>query len=99
MPKALFRGTLGTVATTATPAAGKQWIVTNIVATNTGAAANLVVDLDGIRLVHNLTLEPGALFTLDCAQVLEAGDALGMSGSVAAAISIHISGVEMDVAA
>lgn len=90
--------TTSTSPRTATVPAGKRWIVTNIVLANTAAVARTVtVELAGITLVPAAPLEPGAILTVDCAQVLDAGATLKLYASTGAAIAAHVSGVESDL--
>lgn len=97
LPKKIYRNTLPVSGAFATCPAGKRWIVTNIVATNKSAStATFRVELNGVSLVHNMSLATGALFTLDCTQVMEESDWIDLYASIASAVTIHISGVEMD---
>lgn len=100
VPKVLARATLNATseATVSVPTA-KQWAVTNIVIANSHATVTtkVTVKLDGVVLVPGVTLAPGVLFTLDCAQVMDAGKVLGVQCSVASTIGLHVSGVESDV--
>lgn len=99
-PKALYRGTHTTTAVaTATVPENKQWAITNIVLANNHATitTRVTVALDGAILVPGVTLVAGALFTLDCSQVLDAGKALTVSTGTASNVTAHVSGVEMDV--
>lgn len=75
---------------------GRRWIVTNIVATNgTTTARTFSIDIEGVPVVSTVQLQPGAIFTLDCVQVMEAGTQISIKAEVAAAIGVHISGVEV----
>ncbi|XVV02758.1 hypothetical protein ACQPW3_36225 [Actinosynnema sp. CA-248983] len=84
----------------ATVPAGKRWVLTNLILTNfeTGVTAATLtsVRLDGIYLFQDLSLNPAAVFTLDCAQVLEAGDTIQAWANDISAVALHASGVEMD---
>lgn len=100
VPKNFYRANAPVDAAPAvsTVPANKQWIITNIVATNSTTTARMfTVSLDGVPFVPKVQLQPSAVFTLDCAQVLAAGKNLSVSAEVAAAMAVHISGVEVDV--
>lgn len=99
VPKALYRATITDVAAkTVTVSNGKRWAVTNVILANTGAAAvKATVELDGVALVPAVLLAVGALFTLDCAQVIEAGKVIRVTISAAGSVGVHISGVEADI--
>lgn len=99
-PKALYRATHAAIAAVNTVVpAGKQWAITNVILANNHATVTtrVYVSLDGVVLVPGVSLLPGALFTLDCAQVLEAGKTLSVSIATASTVTVHISGVETDV--
>lgn len=99
VPKALYRATITDAAakTVAVPV-NKRWAVTNIILANSGTVnLTATVKLDGIVLVPAMSLPVGALFTLDCAQVIESGKTITVSMSVAGIVGVHISGVEADV--
>jgi hypothetical protein len=99
-PKALHRGLLDATTNTvvATVPANKRWVLTNLILTNYGTVGvNVYVQLDQAPLVHMLTLTPAATFTLDCAQVLDAGKGVRAWASAAASVAMHASGVEMDL--
>lgn len=95
-PKAFYRGSLPTAETTAyTVPAGATAIVTNVVATNPGTGSALVsVKLDGVHVLASVGIAAKGVLTLECAQVLAAGDTISVQGGTPAA-SIHISGVEV----
>lgn len=79
---------------------GKRWIITNVVAMNPNtAAAKVSVNVSGISLVGQMNVGPGHLFTLDCSQVIEAGQVVAIAATTGDLIAVHISGVEMDVTA
>ena len=98
LPKVLYRGQPPVAAATVTVPAAKQWIVTSVVVSNsTATATTFRIDLAGVRLIPDVTLDPAAVFTMDCTQVLNSGDVLAVKAGTASAISMHISGVEMYV--
>lgn len=98
VPTLFFRGliTTTTVGVVATVPAGKKWVVTNIIAANVHSAARTTtIQLDGVTLLQSLNLGVGGQYTLDCTQVLVAGDTIGASSSTASGITLHVSGVEV----
>lgn len=96
-PKALFRGPVTAAGIDTSVPTSKQWIVTNAIVTNYGnVSATFNIRLDGIILVYGVNLDAGAIFTLDCVQVLDSGKILRVSASVDNVIAAHISGVESD---
>jgi hypothetical protein len=98
-PKLLHRSVLTTSESprTETVPAGKRWIVTNIVLTNTSPdAGTATIELDGTALVPGVRLDPTAILTVDCAQVLDSGKTITLYASVADSIAAHVSGVEGD---
>jgi len=102
VPMRLFKGTLPVESTTtrasATVPAGKKWVVTSIVATNTDQLATqyLYVLLAGTFFLYASPLIPASVMTLDCAQVLLAGEKIEASCGNANKVNLFISGVEMD---
>lgn len=100
VPKVIHRSnlTVSTAPRVATVPAAKRWIVTNIVLTNYSTApATVTVELDGILLVPASNLDAGAIFTLDCAQVVDTGKNVRLWASVGSVIAAHVSGVESDI--
>lgn len=98
LPKALVRATGTVAAVNAAVPAGKRWIITNVILTNSGSAvAAATVSLGGFVLIPSAQIGIAGIFTLDCAQVVEAGQNVTYSATVASTIQVHISGVEMDV--
>lgn len=76
----------------------KRWIVTNIVATNTGSTTDtLTVTLDGVKLVAAYQLLAGDIFTLDITQVIEQSGSLVVATQNDGVTAVHVSGVEQDV--
>jgi hypothetical protein len=102
LPTVLYRGILPdtTQPVRVTVPTGKRWIITNLVLTNTsptpGAPTTATVALDGVPLIAEAFLDPGALLTLDCAQVLDTGKSVTLRASSAATVAAHLSGVESD---
>ena len=98
-PKLLHRSILTTAETprVETVPPGRRWIVTNIVLANSSLdATTATVKLDGVVLVPGVRLEPTAILTVDCAQILTTGTTITLYASAAESIAAHVSGVEGD---
>lgn len=98
VPKAFYRGPGNTDGTNLiTVPANKIWIVTNVIVVNASAnSLQAYVKIDGFHLLYNMTLAPSGIFTLDCAQPVAATKALQAWSATANALSVHISGVEVN---
>lgn len=99
-PKVLHRSTLPNASApqSETVPAGKRWVITNVIFSNYSTISSLVtMTLGGVSLINAMQLAPGAVFTLDCTQVLEAGGTFTINADASGRISAHVSGVEMDV--
>lgn len=97
IPKNFYRAKapVSTAPATVTVPLNRKWIVTNVLATNTTTTPRtFTIEFDGIAVASAVQLLPGAIYTLDCAQVLEANSQISIKAEVAAAIGVHISGVE-----
>ncbi|WP_394615877.1 hypothetical protein JNUCC0626_40105 [Lentzea sp. JNUCC 0626] len=101
-PKTFVRKALGSTngQIVATVPAGKRWVLTSLLLSNfrTGidsASLNFVC-LDDVYVLHDLKLSPGGVFTLDCAQVLEAGQSIQAWADGNYGAALHACGVEMD---
>lgn len=99
-PKGFYRALapITTAMATLTVPAGKRWVVTNVVASNaTAAAVAVTVQLDGVALVPAQSVPASGTVSLTCTQVVEAGGTVKVGAATAAAVGVHISGVEMDL--
>lgn len=98
LPQCFYRGKApaDTAPKIVTVPADQTYIVTNVVATNgTTAQATFSFYIDGVPVAHQSVIPAGGIFTLDCAQVVEASRGMSFSSSVANAIGVHVSGVGM----
>ncbi len=99
-PRSFFRGSLGTSLAVAlgTVGPGTLWVVKNIVITSAPATLTDVpaatIYLAGVALLAAIDIPAKSVFTLDCAQVLTAGQAIAGIGSIAG-LTCHISGIEV----
>ncbi|MCG8926657.1 hypothetical protein [Lentzea sp. CC55] len=101
-PKTFVRTELGSTygEVVATVPAGKRWVVTSLLLSNyrTGSdseSANFL-KLDDVFVLHDVKLSPGGVFTLDCAQVLEAGQTIQAWADGTYGAALHACGVEME---
>jgi len=100
IPKLLHRSALtnSTAPRTATVPAAKRWIITNVILCNYSATTRTAtVTVGGVSIVNNLELPPSAVFSMDCAQVLDAAGVISAYADVGSTVAAHISGVESDV--
>ncbi|MFF4054607.1 hypothetical protein ACFYZ0_02285 [Streptomyces sp. NPDC001708] len=95
-PKRLSRGSTSTTLTNVySVPASTTTIVTNIVVTNSGAsAATVLIQLNGLAIIPNTSIPGNGIFTLDIAQVMDAGNTIHVQGSTTTC-SYFISGVEV----
>lgn len=95
--KVLARGTLtNTNATLYTTPSATKAIITNIVFTNIDTSTRTVtLELDGVELVKDLSINSKATITFDLRQVLDATTLIEGLASANTAITYHISGVEV----
>ncbi|WP_329793889.1 hypothetical protein V1227_18960 [Lentzea sp. DG1S-22] len=101
-PKTFVREELGNEygEVVATVPAGKRWVLTSLLLSNSrtgseSASANFLM-LEDVFVLHDLKLSPGGVFTLDCAQVLEAGQRIQAWADGGYGASLHACGVEME---
>jgi hypothetical protein len=95
--KALFRGAATTTLTTTlyTVPSATTAVVTNIVVTNTGAAAyTFDLALDDVKIAAGTTIAANSLAVFDLKQVLAAAKTI-KGGASNAEVTFHISGVEV----
>ncbi|WP_329289564.1 hypothetical protein [Streptomyces pseudovenezuelae] len=70
-------------------------IVTNIVVANSSnSAATVLIQLNGLAIIPNTSIPGNGIFTLDIAQVMDAGNTIHVQGSTTTC-SYFISGVEV----
>jgi len=96
-PKVLFRGaaTTTTTQTLYTVPSLTTAIVTDIVVTNTAAAAGtFTLTLNSVRLAEQVTVAANDSTVIQIKQVLAAGQTI-QGGASATTINFHISGVEI----
>ena len=96
-PIAIYRGAASTTttATLGTVPAGKTWIITNIVVTNTaGSSATYTMALDGTSIATTVTIGALDSIVIDMKQVLAATKTI-TGGASATTVNFHISGVEI----
>jgi hypothetical protein len=94
--KALFRGAASTANTTLyTVPSATTTIVTNIVVSNTAAAAaTFDMSLDGVQIFNDAAIAANSTATFDLKQVLVATDLIeGLASAIT--VNFHISGVEI----
>lgn len=94
--KALYRGAAATSsATLYTVPAATTTTITNIVITNTNAAAQTAtIALDGVVLVPSVSVPAGSFATFDVKQAISATKLVTGFAS-ATSVNFHISGVEV----
>ncbi|MEX1655510.1 hypothetical protein ABZ960_20375 [Streptomyces pseudovenezuelae] len=69
--------------------------MTNIVVANSGtSAATVLIQLNGLAIIPNTSIPANGIFTLDIAQVMDAGNTIHVQGSTTTC-SYFISGVEV----
>lgn len=99
-PKTFVRMELGDTydEVVATVPAGKRWVVTNLLLSSfrTETAVRNSLKLGGVFVLSDLNLSPGGVFTLDCAQVLEAGQTIQAWVDDDYGTALHACGVEME---
>ena len=103
-PKTFVRRQLGSEygEVVATVPTGKRWVLTSLLLSNyrTGSGSTSVsvnfLRLDDVFVLHDLKLSPGGVFTLDCAQVLEAGQSIQAWADGNYGAALHACGVEME---
>jgi hypothetical protein len=95
--KVLARGTLtDSNATLYTVPSATKAIITNIVFCNIDSATRtLTLELDGVELTKDLTVNSKSTVTIDLKQVLDAADLIEGLASANTAITYHISGIEI----
>ncbi|WJN62565.1 hypothetical protein [Streptomyces phage phiScoe1] len=95
-PKRLSRGNTSTTLTNVySVPTGATTIVTNIVVANSGtSAATVLIQLNGLAIVPNVSVPGNGLFTLDISQVMDAGNTVHVQGS-STTCTYFISGVEV----
>ena len=96
-PIAIYRGAASTTTTTTlgTVPAGKTWIITNILVTNTsGSAQSYTLALDGVSIATTVTIGAQDSVSIDIKQVLAATKIVA-GGASATSVNFHISGVEI----
>jgi len=97
LPAKFYRGVIGTTPEQiwVTPA-GELDVITSVTLANLTDVANTATLRFGTTdFFKNLDLAPRQIVVLDFKQVLESGDGITVSGSVASAISLFISGVKV----
>lgn len=94
--KKLARGSVATTDTTVYTAPGSgQAVVTNIVLTNTTAAAiTATVKLATVEVLAGVSIAANGVFAFDLRQVLDNNDVISASAS-AGGLKLHISGMEV----
>jgi len=96
----LYNGTLSDANVTLyTVPAGKQTIVKSLSLCNkTSSAATVILKLDGIHLLYELSIEANATYIMSAVdQILDTSDLIEGNASVGAAIDCIISGFEIDL--
>jgi hypothetical protein len=98
--KVLYRGAAATSNTTlyTAPTTGTTAVITNILVSNTAAAAGtFTLNIDGVAAFSATAIEANSTAVIDVKQVLPANNpAKTISGSASATtINFHISGVEI----
>jgi hypothetical protein len=95
--KVLARGTLtDTNATLYTTPSATTAIITNLILANiTANAETTTIELDGVALLEGVIIPPNSTVVIDLRQVLGATDLIEGLASDNAAITYHISGVEV----
>lgn len=96
-PKRLYKGTVGTTASTAyTVPANTTTIVKNIVLTNkTGSAVTATVVIAGIEVINNYSVSANDTVVIDLSLVMNATETIAVQAGTANAINVYISGVEV----
>ena len=96
-PIAIYRGAASTTTTTTlgTVPAGKTWIITNIVVTNTSSSLqSYTLSLDGVSIATSVGISANDSVAIDMKQVLAATKVVA-GGASATSVNFHISGVEI----
>lgn len=95
-PKRLSRGSTSTTLTNVySVPSNTTAIVTNIVVANSSnSAATVLIQLNGLAIIPNTSIPGNGIFTLDIAQVMDAGNTIHVQGSTTTC-SYFISGVEV----
>lgn len=95
-PKRLYRGMATTTQTDVyVVPTGTTAIVTNIVVTNSGTTtATVLLRNKGVPIIPNTPIPANGIFTLDIAQVMDAGDDLDLQAS-STNVGVMVSGVEV----
>ncbi|WP_327292437.1 hypothetical protein [Streptomyces sp. NBC_01198] len=96
-PAKLYRGTATTTLTTAyTAPSATTAILTNLIVSNTtSSAATVSIQVDGFYLMKQSPVPPNGMLALDLSQVIPPSSTIKVQASVATAVDVHASGVEV----
>lgn len=95
--KELYANTLGTVSTSLYPTpANTTTILRNIVLANrTSTAAKVTIDVGGIQIVPNVTINGNSAEYIDLYRVIPSGKAINGLSDTVSAIDCTMSGIEV----
>ena len=97
LPARLYSGVVPNTSTQIwTCPAGETDVITSVTLANlTDVARTCTLSFAGTEFFKNLDLAPRQITVLDFKQVLNAGDAISVSASATASVSLFISGVKV----